>query len=369
MRILTIALFLFVFPALSSAQSPGSNGDRLRWDCLANEPGWIGLWLGDNYIGKLEPFEGLWQFRGKDSKAIAIREHVVRFNPPKASTGALPRNTPKVGVDETSPKVPASASPLPATAPKASKPADCKCGRECECMDGRRGGECTCGDGCKCALVNKHPPLPATAPKGGVEDIKGGGPDGRQLATPNFGVKRIDQATEQISISGRAGTRAEMMTAIAGPAPIAGPNGIPNDATKRRVTIISDSVAEALRAKSDFATAPELAYWNAQSIVQAYPRTAWQVTADKPEGRGFELSPNPQEATVYVQEANGKEVAHVPAYTTPQQMRGVLLDRDATYDARRDSFKGDESTVYLVGGGIVVVIAAIFLARYRKAQT
>lgn len=77
-------LFLLAFPLLLVGQSRAGDPGEIRWSCLDGEPGLIGLWVGGEYCGKLDPATGAWEFR-RGTRAN-LRDLVNEHNPP-ARTG------------------------------------------------------------------------------------------------------------------------------------------------------------------------------------------------------------------------------------------------------------------------------------------
>ncbi|HYE77940.1 MAG TPA: hypothetical protein VEI97_08140 [bacterium] len=343
MKTLTTLAALLVCAAPTMAQT----GGKVNWACLEGEPGWIGLWHGDTYLGKLDPFEGDWVFRNAKEK-VNVRAHTFKHNPPRTPAGALPQGgrsaTPKAGVKDDF-EAPA---PKESAAPKDDKPKAggvCECDT-CKCKDGHKAKDCGCSD-CRCADVN-----------GGKGHKPDNGPP-RYL----FGVERdrLVKGAEKYTLSGREAGRAEALSALEAA------GDIPNDANLTRLTVIGSEAARR-QVLADLKGSPDLAFWRDKLVVKDYPADHWRV-----KDGGFVAPKEPSAPVIYVQKADGTVLWRQDDYRGgAPELSKALRDRVPGYDPAKDPQPRVAPPVGTAGGfgmGWLLVslagVAAYLVGRWR----
>lgn len=326
-----------IFPCIFLTCVTAFAEDKHGWYADAKKPGTVDLWLGEKLVGTMDPFDGTWQFSGRNK--VEMRKWVYENNPPK-NAGALLKDEPESERDKLKREInerklkeagidPAKNSPIlpkPSEKPKAgidettAPQSKCKCS-ECKCKDGKTGADCTC-ENCECAIVVE-------------QDKIDNGPK------PLFGVSRnfLGFMQDRWSVCGVGSTKVEAMSRLS-----AGASDVPDDIGVNRITVIG-SVAARQVVMADLAGAPTLSYWKDKFIVKEYLPTHWRI-----ESGGFEKPKSIDKAVVYVQAPDGKVLFRCDEWKGPDPFAKELRDRVPGYDPSKDpGYKGADP----VDGGLL----------------
>lgn len=253
---------------------------QLEWWTVKGKPGLVALYVNGEKVGTLDPVKGEW--KDMEGRVTGLRKYLedAAKSPTTRQTEATP--TPEGGRSATPP------------APKAGI---------CDCDN--------CPDGCKCGCP------------GGLGKPRDNGP------RPKFGVERekLDDR-EKFALSGREIDRAEALNALEGL------TDIPDDAGKVRLTVIGSAAARKT-VLEDLKSAPALAYWRDQFVVQGYSPDYWRV-----KDGGFKTPATLTDAVVYVQKPDGTVLWRQDTYRGPEELAGNLRDKVPGYDPLKDPQPG-----------------------------
>lgn len=311
MRVLSVLAFLFVLVCSGVASAAA------KWHPVEGQPGWVGLWVDDVYVGRLEPFQGTWEGRGRP--AVSIREFAERTNPPTGKVLDKP--------SATAPTIP----PARPGRPLLKGDDACPCGGGCNC------DPCRCSDG-KRAPRDAGPTVP---------------PDG--VLFEGRGVV----GGERFTLCGKEVSRAEALAAVQ--------QGVPADAGLPRLVVIGTEASARKKVVADLSTSPDLAFWRDKLSVTEWLPDSWRVRDG-----GFR-APAGDGVTVYVMDATGKVLWRQDDYEggAPKLSR-ALRDKVPGYDPARDPTPkvepilpaspsgGSPSPLWLL---VLVAPAAYFLRR------
>lgn len=275
---------------------------RVNWWTDDKKPGVIFLYVDNQKVGSIDPWEGTWSYENYPPQDLIA--FISKHSPPERfkeqrgklkieSRGKLDYSKIEATIkEEEKAKVEQKDKPKP----------------KAYIVEEDGDGTCLGMDGCV------------------KEVIDGSSPDERTRFRGNFGIMDNRLRTNRYSISGRDVGAAEALDALGG----SGGN-VPDDSGLLRITIIGNEAARKAVLR-DFDQSPELAYWKGKVMINTYEPSNWRI-----KDGGFKVPSDPAKPVIYFQKPDGKVLWRQDNYEGGAlALANALRDADPLYDPNKD---------------------------------